>query len=168
MHYRPTLWAVWRSLHPSGAYKLLVAVTYVENAWSISKVHPHSRPLTQDKMNDMVTMYDRFIPAERCPSYLSPLNVTSGSGLRQQHSTQRPPDWVGSCCEPPKRPRKKSQLQTAGCDGTGCKNQSRWHEGHTIPEQGVHDVKTISSLLFKADSASSYTVIVMYGNCKYK
>lgn len=88
----------------------------------------HSRPLSQEKLKDMVTMYDRFIPVERRPDYLAPFSPTS-SGVGGPTSSS---DVTGGICtEPPKRPRKKSQCQTPGCDGTGHKNTSRWHEGHT-------------------------------------
>ena len=82
----------------------------------------HTRPLTSEKMKNMVTMYDKFIPPERRPDYLPPfhpLASTSSQGLVSNPSSST---TTG---------RKKSQCQTPGCDGTGHRNKSRWNEGHT-------------------------------------
>ncbi len=68
----------------------------------------HYRPLSEEKMKDMVTMYDRFIPVERRPVYLPSFRATS-SGVHS-HPTPRPHVTGNSCSKPPKRSaRKQSQ-----------------------------------------------------------
>jgi hypothetical protein len=81
---------------------------------------PHS--LTTEKLANMVTMYDRFIPPDQRPEYLPPLSTTASSST---------PASSSSAPRVPPQRRKPSKCSTPGCDGKGHKNPSKWASGHT-------------------------------------
>lgn len=83
-----------------------------------------SRSLTTEKMANMVTMYDRFIPPHCQPDYL-PLQSTANC------SSCAPTSASAQSSASPSRKRKQSKCCTEGCDGTGHKNPARWAAGHT-------------------------------------
>lgn len=86
----------------------------------------HHHPLKEEKLEDMKLMYNRFISPERRPRFLPPYqNAALPASLSATPAT------ASSTATLPARPRKRSQCQTPGCDGTGHKNPSRWNEGHT-------------------------------------
>ena len=86
-----------------------------------SNSHLHS--ISAEKMGNMITMYDRFVPPSRRPSYLPPPTSTTPTA-QSQTTTLAPSNSRGQ--------RKRiSKCSTIGCDGSGHKNQRRWSEGHT-------------------------------------
>ena len=76
------------------------------------------RPLSADKMTDMITMYSRFVDPEKWPSYI----VENQRGGCTSNAPPTAPSVSNS---------KKRHCSTPGCDGTGHKNTKRWSEGHT-------------------------------------
>ena len=90
----------------------------------------HTRALSDEKMKNMVTMYDKFVPPNRRPDYLPPFHQSATSALSTVASTVSMPS-SSSSLPSTTTSRKRSQCQTPGCDGTGHKNKARWNEGHT-------------------------------------
>jgi len=87
----------------------------------------HTRPLTNEKMKDITSMYDKFIAPETRPDYLPPFIPPPSAGAQVQPSTS---NSVPSTAQQAHQ-RKKSHCKTPGCDGSGHKNKARWNEGHT-------------------------------------
>lgn len=86
--------------------------------------------IKDEKMANMITMYNRFISPDRRPSYL-PVFQPSYIGTQSTSTSaptatphQQPSSGATS------RPRKPSKCSVAGCDGTGHRNKARWSEGH--------------------------------------
>jgi hypothetical protein len=84
-----------------------------------------TRSLTAEKMANMVTMYDRFIPPHCRPDYLPPQSTAIRSSCAPSTSAS------AQSSASPSRKRKQSKCSTEGCDGTGHKNPARWAAGHT-------------------------------------
>ena len=80
----------------------------------------HIREISAEKMANMTTMYDRFIPPDRRPVYLPPLTTSQSTASSSTTSS--------SVTRQSKR--KQSKCSTPGCDGSGHKDASRWAEGH--------------------------------------
>lgn len=96
--------------------------------------------IKSDKMANMVTMYDKFISPDRRPSYLPTFCSTIPPPTVHQSASQQPstsqhtsqqPSSASSSSQPPTRHRRPSRCTTAGCDGSGHRNKTRWAEGHT-------------------------------------
>ena len=106
-------------------------------AWKQSPLHPKDpslpgiptenykdnqfKTLKKEKMEHMISMYNKFIAPNRRPSYLPSLPQSIVPSLSLP-LTQPPPM---------QHTRRKSKCSTPGCDGTGHRNKSRWQEGHT-------------------------------------
>lgn len=84
----------------------------------------HLHKIKDDKMANMVTMYNRFISPERRPDYLPPLEES-------QSSVTTHPSLSAQTSSVSTRERRKSKCTVEGCDGTGHRNKARWNEGHT-------------------------------------
>ena len=94
----------------------------------------HSHNIKDDKLANMVTMYNRFIAPDRRPEYLPPLQPA----LTLQHqpsssstTEHQPTSTMSSVRQEPPRRRKQSKCTVEGCDGRGHRNKARWSEGHT-------------------------------------
>ena len=85
-----------------------------------------TKSLTTEKMTNMVTMYDRFIPPDCRPDYLPSKSTAIRSSCAPTSSSQS-----SAGVSSPSRKRKQSKCSTEGCDGTGHKNPTRWAAGHT-------------------------------------
>ena len=94
--------------------------------YSVSHLHS----ISAEKMANMVTMYDRFIPPDRRPDYLPPLTVVS-STTSTAHTPAPTTTPSISSTSGRQRKRKQSKCSTEGCDGSGHKKRARWTEGHT-------------------------------------
>ena len=86
----------------------------------------HTRALTDEKMKNMITMYDKFVDPDRRPSYLPPF---ASSSPASQQAAQASNSGLTTAQSAPSR--KRSHCKTPGCDGSGHRNKSRWHEGHS-------------------------------------
>ena len=94
----------------------------------------HLHNIKDDKLANMVTMYNRFIAPDRRPEYLPPLQPA----LTLQHqpsssstTEHQPTSTMSSARQEPPRRRKQSKCTVEGCDGRGHRNKARWSEGHT-------------------------------------
>lgn len=92
----------------------------------------HEHNIKDDKMANMVTMYDKFISPDRRPDYLPAIvqphptsRLTLSSATSAQAQTASTPSSA------PTRQRKASKCTVNGCDGSGHRNKARWSEGHT-------------------------------------
>ena len=98
--------------------------TYKDKCW---------HQISDDKMAHIVTMYNGFIPPDRCPEFLPPIPVQS------QPQPQNPPSHhqsiqltqVVTQLVATKRQRRKGTCSVPGCTGEGHKNKERLHECHT-------------------------------------
>ena len=86
------------------------------------------RPITDEKMANMVQMYNNFVPLNRRPAFL-PVYVanTKTQGVRSVSSSSN----AAGTSSISTSVRKKYKCSIQGCDGTGHKNPVRWSEGHT-------------------------------------
>ena len=95
---------------------------------STSYKDTHEHNIKDDKMANMVTMYDKFISPDRRPEYLPalmqphPISTLAQSSARVQTAS--------TSSSAPMR-RKASKCTVDGCDGSGHRNKARWTEGHT-------------------------------------
>lgn len=80
------------------------------------------RPLSSEKISDMVTMYSRFIDPERWPSYITEIGNEDTSTEQATTSTTT---------ATARQKGKRKHCSVPGCNGTGHKNVQRWSEGHT-------------------------------------
>ena len=92
----------------------------------------HSYNIKDDKLANMVTMYNRFISPDRRPEYLPPLQpaLTLQHQPSSSSTIQHQPTSTSGRQEPPRR-RKQSKCTVEGCDGCGHRNKARWSEGHS-------------------------------------
>jgi len=97
----------------------------------------HEHNIKDDKMANMVTMYDKFISPDRRPDYLPAIvqphptsRLTLSSATSAQAQTASTPSSA------PTRQRKASKCTVNGCDGSGHCNKSRWSEGQTTKAGG--------------------------------
>lgn len=87
-------------------------------------------PIKEDKMANMITMYDKFVSPDRRPEYLPPFHSsllhrdTQTASSTMQAGTTTPESSTT-------RSRKRSKCSVPGCNGTGHRNKARWNEGHT-------------------------------------
>ena len=90
----------------------------------------HTRPLTDEKMKNMITMYDKFVPPNRRPDYLPPFrqSATSLQGVASTSSANVALTSSLSFLPSTTTGRKRSHCQ---CGGSGHKNKARCNEGHT-------------------------------------
>ena len=87
--------------------------------------------IKDDKMANMVTMYDKFIPPDRRPEYLPALKQSlSILSSTQSSLTPAEPQTSLTPSSTP-RQRKASKCTVNGCNGSGHRNKARWAEGHT-------------------------------------
>ena len=83
------------------------------------------RPLSSEKLSDMVTMYSRFIDPDRWPTYISAAQDDRTTGQSANTGPASSTDTSTTSVR-----GKKSHCSTQGCDGTGHKNIQRWSQGH--------------------------------------
>ena len=92
----------------------------------------HTHNIKNEKLANMVTMYNKFFSPDRRPEYLPPLQPAStfhhqsSSSSTLQHqltSTSGPQEQ--------RRRRKQSKCIVEGCNGHGHRNKARWNEGHS-------------------------------------
>ena len=85
----------------------------------------HYRAIPAEKMANMVTMYNKFIPPDHRPDYLPPFS-TSRPTAHSSSSTSSTTSASGA----KQSKRKQSKCSTPRCDGSGHRIPSRWAEGH--------------------------------------
>ena len=89
----------------------------------------HTHNIKEDKMANMLTMYNRFISPCRRPDYLPPFQQPPAIPSNNHPSTSS----ASTSASVPalQRKRKQSRCTVEGCDGTGHRNKARWSEGHS-------------------------------------
>lgn len=91
--------------------------------------------LKDDKMANMLTMYDKFISPDRRPSYLpvfQPSSLLATQPSSSSSNSHRQPSTSSSgTTASSRKPRKASKCTVEGCDGSGHRNKARWNQGHT-------------------------------------
>lgn len=103
----------------------------------------HTHNIKDDKLANMVTMYNRFIAPDRRPEYLPPLQpaLTLQRQPISTSTTQHQPTSTSGRREPPRR-RKQSKCTVEGCDGRGHRNKARWSEGHSTRDNLLYSHNT--------------------------
>ena len=85
---------------------------------------PINHSLSAEKLANMITMYDRYIPPDQRPDYLPPLSTLTATASSSSTASL-------TTAQAPLQRHKQSKCSTPGCDGKGHKNPSKWAQGHT-------------------------------------
>jgi len=88
------------------------------------------KTISAEKMANMITMYDRFIPPNHRPDYL-PSSIPSMSAPSTSSATTSSASQSAATVPGPSQKRKQNKCSTEGCDGTGHNNPAKWAQGHT-------------------------------------
>jgi len=87
--------------------------------YSVSHLHS----ISAEKMANMVTMYDCFIPSDCRLDYLPPLTVVSSTNSTAHTPAPTPTPSISSISGR-QRKRKQNKCSTEGCDGSGHRKKT--------------------------------------------
>lgn len=123
-----------RELCHSGAWSdstLKVISPALHGIPSTNYKETQTRPIKDDKMAHMVTMYNKFVSPDRRPSYL-PAFQPSVPITQPIVGVSASSCALASCSSNTgtTRQRKQSKCSVPGCNGSGHRNRAKWNEGH--------------------------------------